>query len=143
MVIQSENMCMNAYGSTSDVHIWVYLVCSFFTRYQWTSVWCSIQKPRADETPKNILICICFPSLGEGGSALLILPYNKKITKIIGELIHCSSLLLACQALHHLLQIDAKLQENRTGVFGIFPLHVVSQQRWLIKGPWMWVEKLG
>lgn len=35
--------------------------------------------------------------------------------------------MLACQALHHLLQIDAKLQENRTGVFGIFPFRVVTE----------------
>lgn len=42
------------------------------------------------------------------------------------ELIHCASLRLACQALHHLVQIDAKLQENRTEHFGIFPFHIVA-----------------
>ena len=34
----------------------------------------TIQQQRADVTPKNILICICFPSLREGGSSHLILP---------------------------------------------------------------------
>lgn len=46
----------------------------------------------------------------------------------IWELIHCSSHKLVCQALHRLVQIDAKLQEGRTGVFGIFPFHIVASR---------------
>lgn len=42
------------------------------------------------------------------------------------ELIHCASLRLACQAFHHSVQTDAKLQENRTEDFGIFPFHIVA-----------------
>lgn len=42
------------------------------------------------------------------------------------ELIHCASLRLACQAFHHLVQTDAKLQENRTEDFGTFPFHIVA-----------------
>ena len=44
----------------------------------------------------------------------------------IWELIHCLNLLLACPALHCVVEIDAELQESGTGVFDIFPFHVVA-----------------